>query len=352
MIIDDELDDSATGPLALGAELHPRDVLATWLPLEAEEVASPWRAYLEALPVQLGGLPMFHDADDLAQLDGTAAHVLAADTQRDIFDTYGRLPLELRARLSLADFAWGRGIVMSRAFHAPGTFEHRVALLPLVDIFNHRREDTAWSYSPYDGNLVVRTERAIEAGDEVCFSYGNRSNSHLLVHFGFTLADNTANEASLLFEQPPSSPLRVRIGGIVDERFTRALSLARLHACDRVERDRILAGLTAPTTIPFLGGANEEAALDILATVARRARAELDAHPSRVSQRAWDQTCVLVRDGERAILDQLVELATTARGYARCTPAERRAAVAAIPTDAIGAQRMLRRYLSAFEPES
>lgn len=345
MIIDDELEDSTTGPLSLGDEPHPRDALATWLPLEAREPMSPWRAYLEALPVQLGGLPMFHDADDLAELDGTAAHALATDTRRDIVSTYDRLPPELRTRLSLADFAWGRAIVMSRAFHAPGTFEHRVALLPLVDIFNHRRDDTGWSYSPYDGNLVVRTERAIEAGDEVCFSYGNRSNSHLLVHFGFTLADNTANEASLVFDLPSSPPLRVRVGGIVDERFARALSMVRLLTCDPVERDRIVAGLTEPTSIPFLAGANEEAALDLLASVARRARAELDAYPRRASQRAWDQTCALVREGERSILDQIIELATAARAYARCTPAQWRATVAALPTDASGAVRMLRRYL-------
>ena len=350
MIIDDELQDSTTGTLALGFEPHPQDALATWLPLEAHETASRWRAYLDALPAQLAEFPMFRDADELAALAGTAAYALAVDTNRDVLATYNRIPPELRARLSLADFAWGRAIVMSRAFQAPGTFEHRLALLPLVDILNHGRDDTTWSYNPFDG-LVVRTECAIETGDEVHFSYDNRSNTHFLVHYGFTLPDNSANEADLVFELPVDAPTRVRVGGNFDDRFVRALSIARLHACDPTERQRILESLTEPTTIPFLGGATEEAAFDVLATVARRSRAELDAYPSRSSQSAWDQTCALVREGERAILDRIIELATAAREYANCAPAHLRADADAIPADAVGARRMLRRYLQDLAEE-
>jgi len=98
MIVDSELAASTTGQLALGlADPRPRDALAAWLPLEAREPASRWRAYLEALPVQLAELPMFHDASDLAALAGTAAYALAADDHRDVRGTYDKLSSELTA---------------------------------------------------------------------------------------------------------------------------------------------------------------------------------------------------------------------------------------------------------------
>jgi histone-lysine N-methyltransferase SETD3 len=365
MIIDNELADSTTGELALGFPgPGPRDVLAAWLPLEAREPTSRWRAYLDALPVHLAELPMFQDEDDLAALAGTAAHALAAEKNRDVHATYGRLSPELRARLSLADFAWGCALVMSRGFHAPGTLEHHLAMLPLVDIFNHGSDDTTWSYHPSTG-LVVSTEREIAVGEEVHFSYGARSNTHLIVHFGFALHGNTAREAGLLFDRasdpvnevaahlmwnlPLEAPPRLRVGCVLDHRFQRALSLARLQASGPVERARAAAaGLTQHADLPWLGHAPEEAALATLAAAARRALVELDAHSPRASDRPWDRLCALVRDPERAVLEQIIEFASIAREYAHCQDPELlREAAADIPDHASGAPLLVRQYLYA-----
>ena len=145
---------------------------------------------------------MFHD--DLAALEGTAAHAIATEDARDIREAYDGLPLELRARVSLEDFAWGCAIVQSRGFHAPGTLEHRIALLPLVDLLDHRPGDVTWTYDPLDGNLVVSTEHGFAIGDEVHFTYGDQSNTRLFVHFGFTLPDNAADEADLVLPRAGS----------------------------------------------------------------------------------------------------------------------------------------------------
>lgn len=349
MILTEQLPFSATGAPALGDDPRPWDLLGVWLALEVKQPDSPWRAYLDALPVRLDDLPMFRPAEDLALLEGTAAYAFAAEINRDVSDKFDRLSPDLRAGLSLADFAWGRAIVMSRGFYEPGTFDEQMSLLPLVDIFNHGRTDTSWSYNPLDG-LVLRTQRTIEAGGEVHFSYGERSNMHLLVHFGFTLEDNAANdEAEVVFELPPRAPIRAHVRAAFDHRFARALSLARVHACEPAERERILDDLTRPTNIGFLGRATEEAALDLIATSTRAARDRLaactvPAHPDH----AWERSCVAVRDGERAVLDQLVELATIAREYAlEAELAELDAAAGAIPADAAGARGILRRYLQA-----
>jgi hypothetical protein len=369
MIVDNELAASTTGELALGFPgPGPQDALAAWLALEAREPASRWRAYFDALPVQLAELPMFHDEDDLAALAGTAAHAIAAENNREVHATYGRLSRELRARLSLADFAWGNALVMSRGFHAPGTLDHHIALIPLVEMFNHALGDTTWTYDPLDG-FVVRTVREIAIGDEVHFTYGVRSDTHLVVYFGFALDSNTAREAGLVFDRasdpvnqvaahllwklPLEMPARIRVGCRLDHRFQRALSLARLQASGPVERARVVeAGLTPYGDLPWLGGALEDAAFAVLAAAARRALAELNTHAPRAADRPWDRICSVVRDAERAVLEQLIEFTSMAREQLHGQdPARLRAAAAAIPDDALGPRGLLRDYLHAIADE-
>ncbi|HEX3477515.1 MAG TPA: SET domain-containing protein [Kofleriaceae bacterium] len=369
MIVDNELAGSTTGELALGwPEPGPQDVLAAWLPLEAREPASRWRPYLDALPARLAELPMFHDADDLAALAGTAAYAIAAEKNRDVHTAYGRLSPDLRARLSLADFAWGNALVLSRGFHAPGSLDHHIALIPLVEMFNHGLGDTTWTYDPLEG-FVVTAERELATGDEVHFTYGIRSNTHLMVYFGFALERNIASEAGLQFDRasdpvnevaahllwklPLELPARIRVGCRLDRRFQRALSAARLQAAGPAERARAVeAGLTPYGDLPWLGGALEDAALGVLAAAARRALAELDAHSPRAMHRPWDRICSVVRDGERAVLEQILEFATTARAYLHePDPARLRAAAAALPDAAIGAQHLVRQYLEALADE-
>ncbi|HEY0189809.1 MAG TPA: SET domain-containing protein [Kofleriaceae bacterium] len=337
IIVDNELAESATGQPALDA---PADALAAWLAREARAPTSPWRAYLDSLPVRLDALPMFHG--DLGPLAGTAAHALAAAKNRDVRAAYAQLPAALG--LSLAEFAWGHAQVMSRAFHAPGTFEHRLAMMPLIDLFNHGLGDTTWTYDPRQG-LVVRTERAIAAGAEVCFPYGVRSNTHLFVHFGFVLPDNPANEASLRFERPAdpinataarllwgfASPIQLRVSGVFDDRFQRALSVARLLASTAEDRARIRGlGLTPYGDLPWLDTGHEAAALGVLATAAGRAFAALTDAPG-------DPGHLRVRDGERAVLAQIADFTRAARAYLRA-PTE------LVPGDA---SELLRDYLRA-----
>ncbi len=337
MIIDDELGLATS---------DPRDALAAWLPRAARDPASPWRAYLDALPARLAELPMFRD--DLDALAGTLAHALATEDARDIRDAYARLAPD---GVSLADFAWGCAIVKSRGYHAPGTLEHRIALLPLVDLFNHGLGDTTWTYDPRDGSFVVSTERGFAIGDEVHMSYGDRSNARLLVHFGFTMPGNPADEAALLFDLaadpvnavaahllwqlPLEQPVRACVASSLDHRFRRALSIARLQASGPAERARALEIGLAPTRdLPWLGAAHEVAAFAAMAAAAGRALAALEPAQGGTA-----------RDGERAVLEQILELATTVRADLEWQdPARVREAAA-------GARGLLRQYLHALADE-
>lgn len=326
-----------------------RDALAAWLPVQARAPASRWRAYLETLPVRFAELPMFRSAEDLAALAGTSAHALAADAARDVRTSYAALPEDQRAVLSLAEFAWGCAAVKSRGFHAPGSVEHRIALIPVVDLFDHALGDTTWTFDPTDGNFVLATERAFAAGDPVHFTYGDHGNTQLLVHYGFTEPNNAAAEAALLvahaedpvtavaahllWQLPLDAPARVRVGSVLDHRFLHALSVARLHAAGPALRAQALEiGLGPHAEIPWLGAELEATAFGVIADAARRALAELDAHASPAGSDA-----ALVRAHERAVLAQVLDVATMVLPHLH---APRRA----VPDDA---PPLLRQYLHA-----
>lgn len=206
-ILDDEL--------GMG-DLPPRDALAAWLPHQHTP-------YTDALPARFP-LPLF---DREPPVGSTRAHVA-----EDVFRSYERV----RDRVSLEDFAWGCAVVISRGFHAPGTFDHRVAMLPLVELLDHRPGDTTWIYDPRDGDFVLSTARTFSAGEEVCFSYGNRSNGYLRAHYGFELPDNPFDECVVLFDDA-----RLCVGRADDDRFHAALSHARqlVEPSDEVFLERL-----------------------------------------------------------------------------------------------------------------
>ena len=322
-----------------------RDELAVWLAVEAADPDSPWRAYLDALPQRFDEMPVFHGAAEHAALAGTAAYALAEQTNHDVRACHARLPDDVRARVSLADFAWGRAILASRGFHAPGTFEHQIALMPVVEFFNHRLGDTTWSFDPAIGDYVITTERAFAAGEEVGFAYGDRSNTRLLVHYGFT-DPGAPGEAAVVFERaadpaadlaghllwglPLGAPAVVCVGARLDERMFRALSVARLHASSAADREHAAeTGLTARGDVPWLGPAVEAATLALLGDAARRALAELDAGaPHGSADLPWDRSCALVRASERAVLLEVLDLA--GGGSSQLAEAYRRALAAHI----------------------
>jgi hypothetical protein len=158
-------------PRALILRGASRDALATWLPLEVARPDSPWKPFLDVLPVQLPELPMFRDG----------AEVRAS---------YALLDDETRARVTLADYAWGRAIVRSRGFNAPNTIEPRVALIPIVDLMDHAPGETTWRYDGARAEYLVTALRPFARGEQVHFDYGDYGNAHLLEEYGFVLADN------------------------------------------------------------------------------------------------------------------------------------------------------------------
>lgn len=254
-----------------GRRRDPRVTLAAWLALEIERADSPWRPFLDVLPVCLPELPVFHGGDELAPLAGTAARMWTAETHAEIVDAHASFVRSMRARVSLAAYVWGSAVVLSRAFNAPFTVEPWLAFIPIVDLMDHRPDETGWHYNIARQEYVVSAFRDFDAGEPVHFTYGDFGNTHLFVHYGFAVPDATDDETALVIDGDPIL-LRPRF----DAAFEKALSLASPAQLGDAARLR-LAGI-APGDADAAAG-------------------------------SWEATCALVRRGERRTLEAIIAFA-------------------------------------------
>lgn len=338
MVRDDELAATATGAIDLGPEVAgPRDALAVWLPLEARRPDSRWRAFLDVQPAAFADLPMFRGGDELAPLAGTAARRAAAAAHADVVDTYARLPVALRAQVSLADYAWGRAIVASRGFNAPDTLDDRVAFIPVADLFNHHPGQTRWQYDPLTAVWSVEARRAFAAGDEVHFDYGAKGNTALLVGYGFALPDNPATAVALALPGAPAITVTARF----DDDARAALATARRRAAG-------LGPVDDDDDDAWRGVEVERAAMTMLAAAALTAHDRIAPPDDTPASDSWRRSCSVVRAGERAVLAATAAFARAAIAHlAAPTRAALVATADALAPTPHGPDALLRGYLRA-----
>lgn len=160
--------------------------------------ASPWRAYIDALPTdppaallalhapqaerlrareQLGRVGL------LAQADAYCASVRAAHAEVSASLAEGAEAISPR------DFCWAAACAQSRAFALPssttGNPTH-FAMLPAVDFGNHSH--TARCRLEVDeeaGELVVRAGKEVREGEEVWLNYGPKTLADTVIFYGF-----------------------------------------------------------------------------------------------------------------------------------------------------------------------
>ena len=121
-------------------------------------------------------------------------------------------------------FADAVGVVHSRTYGVASVDDNAGyfrALLPLADMLNHggdivtsvTRDETtgeltdmtvgltdniAWSRLDDDGTIQFAATRDIPEGEEALMSYGERSNDHFLIYYGFA-PDNNPHDDCVLF---------------------------------------------------------------------------------------------------------------------------------------------------------
>ena len=160
----------------------------------ASALLAEWEALLSPSPVHA------HIADEVGKLLASHKAVDSALAQ---------------SAPPLRDFLWAMAVVSSRTFTVPfdgvaaagagagaeaartGAYgESCLALVPLMDILNHKRpRETAWRLDAdrsagLDGAMEMTALQPFAAGIEVHDNYGAAGNGPLLVRYGFTVAHN------------------------------------------------------------------------------------------------------------------------------------------------------------------
>merc|ERR1712232_834733 len=87
--------------------------------------------------------------------------------------------------------------VLSRSIKTP----HGSAVIPAVDMFNHRPEpDAILDWDDDSDTLIVRACRKVAQGHEVCIAYGELSNPLLYRTYGFTVPSDEEPKSSCTFK--------------------------------------------------------------------------------------------------------------------------------------------------------
>lgn len=174
--------------------------LAVWLLVERRDPDSAFRPYLDALPPSFPDFPIHVAPAELALLDGTLTGSMIDYRRAMLESDHARLEIDVpwfRA-FSFDDFVWAKLCVASRAFALVIGGQETKVLVPLADMLNHASGVHARRVYDDDGQVLrLSAQRDYQPGEEVCWSYGRRSNTDLLLQYGFCLDHNDADQAVL-----------------------------------------------------------------------------------------------------------------------------------------------------------
>jgi protein-histidine N-methyltransferase len=207
-----------------------RTQLAVWLLVERGDPLSAFQPYFNALPRSLPRFPIYASAEDRSLLDGSLAGAmldrLRVNLEADHATLTARAP---GLSIQPDELVWATMCAASRSFLLGIDGRETTALVPFLDMLNHERgPNTRWSYSADSQAVTLTAQRDYQPGDEVCCDYGRKPNMYLLLHYGFCIDNNDADEAVL------GSTEQVRVTHNSDEPFAQ-LMLFKLRSQHRDE---------------------------------------------------------------------------------------------------------------------
>ena len=181
---------------------------------------SEYAPYLALVPVSVPGSPLLYDEDEVVGLQYPPAVAEAREMRDAVKKWHGILSDKCPSALAGADhdaFAAAVSVVHSRTYGVAGEKGEGYfrALLPLADLLNHAgdeydpeasfsassasgdkkppmwppagdKDNVAWSALDDSGTIAFAATKPLAPGDEATMSYGERSNDHFLMYYGFT----------------------------------------------------------------------------------------------------------------------------------------------------------------------
>lgn len=196
--------------LAAGGTFHTlHGALALGLLQERAKPDSFWAPYWAALPAAplVSPLPANRERD--AQLAGSLCAQALAGRRAEVAADFAALQKVLGDDLTFdpAAFIDAYATCAGRAFAVDEVDGQAVpALVPLLDLYNHRYQPNLSSFSRAGDAIVLKTAHAVDASTELCVSYGAGSDLHCYVNYGFVDEDAFAGQARLCLRLPRDQP--------------------------------------------------------------------------------------------------------------------------------------------------
>lgn len=144
-------------------------------------------------------------------------HIVLPAVRASPQEAFGRLTREGSSDpcVTFDDFLWARGVQISRSFPpsygGASSWTTVGCMLPVLDMMNHPsvfgKDNVEFDTHCRPGTLVLVATRALDAGEEVLYNYGEKSNEQFMFSYGFCLKDNPHNSVSVRVdaERPWSS---------------------------------------------------------------------------------------------------------------------------------------------------
>lgn len=192
----------ANSPLKvlLQVEGLPNEVaLALFLIFEFYNDASPWRAYLDILPMEFD-TALYYTDSELSQLGDSSLGEEIRNLQLKAQQTFDAVvPVLMSAYPQLfhpkifvmENWTWAQSVIDSRGIRLNINGEASLCLLPLVDAIN----GTTISFldgltsvnieSGSDDAYSIRTLLPLKSGSQITMCYGAFSNRELLLYYGY-----------------------------------------------------------------------------------------------------------------------------------------------------------------------
>lgn len=292
--------------------LGDQHALALALCLEQRKKSSPWQAYLHSLPKIVSNMPLFFGIEKLHGLRASAVMDMILKRRFRLEQDYGSLPTDLieGELISLPEYIRARTWVQSRSMSFKCHDKSHLAMIPLVDLFNHDgKSNASWGEDQQGFSVWARDD--IKQGDEITAYYGKKSTQRYYAHYGF-LSDSTQDdEVRIEFSLKNDDPhiqtkmdclkinqptLTVKLTRDINETLTKILPLLRILTLSENninEVDALLAG-------GKLDVSGEREVLQLLRSALSK---RLSDYQSRFEIRAIDQRAYELLCREHAILE-------------------------------------------------
>eukprot|EP00735_Rhodelphis_limneticus_P005273 TRINITY_DN17046_c0_g1::TRINITY_DN17046_c0_g1_i1::g.20973::m.20973 TRINITY_DN17046_c0_g1::TRINITY_DN17046_c0_g1_i1::g.20973 ORF type:complete len:434 (+),score=148.97,sp/B0VX69/SETD3_CALJA/30.05/4e-46,Rubis-subs-bind/PF09273.6/2.9e-19 TRINITY_DN17046_c0_g1_i1:29-1303(+) len=205
--------------------LHPTYALALHILASDLDANSPLKSWLGAIPRELD-TPLFWSQEELDELKGTSALTLATMRRNVIDEDYQKVIVPMLKNdssnvfpadwVTLDRFRWAVSITIARSV----TFALDGALLPLVptvaDFFAHANVQSSFTLDGEPARLRVMVNATYHVGDEVFVSFGNLSNTEILLNTGKFVDANPHDEVRLAMSVREDDPFFAAKTAVLD----------------------------------------------------------------------------------------------------------------------------------------